>query len=441
VTPTDAAVANRLDEAIAKYGLADALTAGGPVDEKETFIPNSKRRRRGFNPQDYDGLATLSLVREDGILRWDYLPAYERVSLRRRARRAGTAIGGETLRAFSFKETPPNQVIEALETLDKKLTPNQGLRIIRNGKLETLKASDKNALRRRVLLLVHGTFSKSDMYLEEFKAIAQHNDFLGKAAGGKYDAILAFDHPTLAVSPWINALDLEEALAGITCPIDVVCHSRGGLVVAWWLRNAQRNVGKVVFAGSPLVGTSLASPAHLRGALDMMANVAKALEIAGGFATTVLPFMAAVTGLARIVGGILQFGANTPLADAAVAIVPGLAAQSRVSNNAELDRLTRAPWISTPVFHAVRSNFEPAANDSVWQFWKRFRNLPTELMDRGADLIFQGQNDLVVDTASMTQVCGTAITSLCDFKTSSSVHHVNYFRQKETVDFLESKLL
>jgi len=422
-----------LDQAVAEYGLSDEADIG------KDDIPLSMRRRRGYDPKDYDGLATLSLVRIDGILRWDYQPPDMSSRVARRARRGNPMIGSDVIHSFSFKETPPNEVISGLEALDRKLTPDQGLRVIKNKTLQ--KADEKLSVQGRTLLLVHGTFSNSDMYIKEFGAIAAQNDLLARAQK-KYDAILAFDHPTLSVSPWINALDLELALANVTGPIDVICHSRGGLVVAWWLRNSRRNVENVVFVGSPLMGTSLASPAHLRAALDMLANVIKAFEAISVAASTVVPLAAGVAGLAKIVGGIVDLGANTPLVDAAVAIVPGLVGQSRVGNNAELIRLTRAPWISTPTFYAVKSNFEPVTTEPWWQFWKRIRKLPTQIVNRAADTIFDGDNDLVVDTGSMDQICNAAIPPVrtCDFRKSPDVHHCNYFRQKQTVDFLTTSL-
>jgi pimeloyl-ACP methyl ester carboxylesterase len=348
-------------------------------------------------------------------------------------------IGTEVVHEFSFRETPPNKVISALEELDKRLTPNRGLRRFKDGKLEP---AGKLTVQGRTLLLVHGTFSKSDMFIDELSAVASGRNLLGRATA-RYDAILAFDHPTLSVSPWINALDLELALEGVTGPIDVICHSRGGLVVAWWLRNAKRQVDNVVFVGTPLEGTSLASPASLRSALQGLANVFKGLEAAGSLASTVVPFMAVVTGLSRIFGGILQLGASTPLADAAVVIVPGLAGQSRVGNNAELDRLNRAKWISTPTFHAVISNFQPQEKDAQWwQVWKLLRNPADKVLHWGANAIFQEKNDLVVNTESMTRVCQSPIeeSQIYDFGDSPTVHHCNYFRQDQTAGWLTAAL-
>jgi pimeloyl-ACP methyl ester carboxylesterase len=277
------------------------------------------------------------------------------------------------------------------------------------------------------------------MFIDELNSVASGKDLLN-AGQKRYEAILAFDHPTLSVSPWANAIDLEEALENVTGPIDVICHSRGGLVVAWWLRNPKRQVDNVVFVGAPLEGTSLASPASLRGALQVFANILQGLEHGSALASTVNPFAVAVTGLSKILGGILRLGANTPLADAAVVMVPGLAGQSRVGNNAELLRLTSRPWASTPSFHAVISNFQPWDTDAAWwEIWKHLKNPGGKLLDWGADMLFQDRNDLVVDTQSMTVVCGTQITQVhsCDSRT---VHHCNYFRQDETVAMLRKAL-
>lgn len=442
-SPTER-VATHFDKVVADLELPDELPAADRPD------PGPQRRRKAFQPRDYSGLATLSLIDDNGVLQWVYEPPARGPSGRRRRRAALRAVGAQPVRQISFRETPPNQVVASLEELDIKLTPKRGLRRYQPaangqpGTLETVHGPLK--IEGRVLLLVHGTFSKSDMFVEEFAAAALKptDNFLDRAAANKYQAVLAFDHPTLSVSPWINALDLEDALSGVTGPIDVICHSRGGLVVAWWLRNAKRSVDDVIFVGSPLEGTSLAAPANLRSALQFLAGTFKALEATSAGLATILPFMAAVTGLAKVCGGILRLGASTPLADAAVVVVPGLAGQSRVSNNAELRCLHRLVWVSTPAFHAVSSNFEPADTDAHWwEVWKHFANPKMKALDFGADVIFKdSQNDLVVDTGSMTRICEGSIkfTTQHDFGTSRDVHHCNYFRQPATVDYF-SKVL
>ena len=230
-----------------------------------------------MRPEDYSSLGAVSLIDDDGLLRWLYEPPPARSGRRRARRRAVPSIDGTPIRTIPIQDLPSNQILDAIALLDDKLTPKQGLRIWRNGALVPLPAQPIDA--KRVLLLIHGTFSKSDMFFEELDATAEGKAYLASAEV-EYGAILAFDHPTLAVSPWINALDLQAALARVTGRIDVVCHSRGGLVTAWWLRLARRDVDNVVFVGSPLAGTSLASPAALRQALDHLATAAKGIAVA-----------------------------------------------------------------------------------------------------------------------------------------------------------------
>ncbi len=439
MTPNvDAAVAKRLSNVVADLKLADPA-----LPQKDSA--GSMRRRRGFVQQDYSELATLSLVREEDTYRWIYQTPIRGNSFKRARRSAARTIGSEVVHEFSFQQVPPNQVIAALEDLDERLTPKQGLRRL-DVKTGQLVPVENVSVQGRVLLLVHGTFSKSAMFIDELNAINEGKEFIGRAVGhpaARYEAILAFDHPTLSVSPWINALDLEVALAGVEGPIDVICHSRGGLVVGWWLRNAKRKVENVVFVGAPLAGTSLASPANLRSALQGLANVFKGLEAASSLASTIVPFVSIVTGLSKIFGGILQLGARTPLVDMAVVAVPGLAGQSRVGNNAELFRLNRVQWVSEPAVHAVVSNFQPYETDERWwQAWKLLRNPRDRFLDWGADAIFSDKNDLVVDTESMKLLCGQAIdsTRICDFGDSATVHHCNYFRQDKTLKLLTKAL-
>jgi pimeloyl-ACP methyl ester carboxylesterase len=420
----DAAVASTLDGVVAGLGLADA---GAPA---------GARRRGGVDAARTGEVATLALVREQDLVRWVYEPPpRDGAGVRRSRRGALPGADAERVHAFSFRELPPNEVLQAFEKLDAALTPNPGLRVLRDARFVPAGTAK---IAGRALLLVHGTFSKSEMYLDELGATPEGREWLAHARK-RYDAILAFEHPTLAVSPWINALDLEAATANVTAKLDVVAHSRGGLVVAWWLRNGARRVDSVVLVGTPLAGTSLASPARLRQALDMLANTFRALELAGTAASTVAPMMGAVTGIAKVVGGALRLGAKAPLADAGVAIVPGLAAQSRVGNNAELVRLADAAWGSAPAVHAVISNFEPPPNAApFWQFWRHFRGVGDALLDSGADAIFRGPNDLVVDTDAMTALRNARIPAarVLDFGTNGTVHHCNYFRQPRTLAFL-----
>jgi pimeloyl-ACP methyl ester carboxylesterase len=432
--PPDVALAQMLDSVVREFELSEQE----PTESPEPIAVRRRRRgtARGSN------LARVSLVRVDGILRWAYRRPPRAVGLQR-ARRAGSLVGAEVVYSFGFREVAPNKIVSRLEDLDRKLTPNQGLRRWHAGKLRAVQGPAQTP---RALLVVHGSFSKSDVLFQELSSTPEGRKFLDKAAAD-YKQVLAFDHPTLSVSPMLNALDLEKALDGYAGTVDVLCHSRGGLVTAWWLRTGLRKVGKVVFVATPLEGTSLASPARLKDSLDTLANIADAAHkmatLGGYFVPPAAPLLAVASGLMQVLGGVLSLGARSPLLDAGVAIVAGLAAQSRVGNNQELIRLHETRWPSKATYFAVRSDFEPAnAEDPAWRFWKRLRRPVVNLANMAIDPIFDGPNDLVVDVVSMTRLVGSDIphSRVQDFGANTRVHHCNYFAQPETATFLSKTL-
>jgi|CXWL01.1.fsa_nt_gi hypothetical protein len=374
--------------------------------------------------QEVDGEAVLRV--EEG------LPAISYGGARRRGPGA-LGLGGDVVLEQPLAALDRNQIGTALTALDRGLTPKQELRTLgADGKLE--KAGEVRT-DGRILLLVHGTFSRGEMFVEgpQGKAIADW-------ARGSYDQVLAWDHPTLSVSPVVNARRLALALAGTEkAAIDVVCHSRGGLVTRWWLEAFDRGAPdrrRVVFVACPLAGTGLAAPPRLKAALSLVANLGKALAEAGRF----VPFATFVTGVFQIVSSITSLVAKTPALDAAVALIPGLAGQSRVGNNFELLALRER---ATPLdrYFAIQSNFE--SEQVGWRFWRAFRNLPGRIASGAADLVFEGHNDLVVDSPSMTSLADKLVLpkgQVLDFGTNDRVHHCNYFDQPETLKFLQEKL-
>jgi hypothetical protein len=283
---------------------------------------------------------------------------------------------------------------------------------------------------------VHGTFSNSDNLVQELLSTEEGKTLLGRAERC-YKQILLFDHATLAVSPIMNALELSRLMAGSTHALDIIAHGRGGVVTRWWLEALGNGAGaqpRAILVGSPIAGTSLAAGPRLRSSIDLLTNVGVALQKFMGLGAAANPYLAAPAALLRIVVSITGLVAKLPIADAAVAMIPGLFGQARISNNGELQRLRAGPGLTLPEYYAVRSNFEP--NSEGWKFWRYFRK--TTLLDSLANAVFDGENDLVVDSDSMVDfgMSGVKLEAAWDFQTSSEVHHCNYFRQKETVDFI-----
>ncbi|MBP2428848.1 esterase/lipase family protein [Bradyrhizobium elkanii] len=427
--------------------------------DSESIAGLRRRRRRVANTLD-DPIKTVSLVDEDGVLYWrDGIPGPRLPSRRRRASR-GVLAGspGTVVITKQFPVLAPNKVVDAISAIDRKL--NAALDSSLRSRLRLLRKTNdsmspfafdpndtKGPFEGQTLVFVHGTFSNATNMLNEFLATSSGESFLQTAMSGKYDRVVFFEHPTLAVSPVINALELGRAFAGSSGQIDVIAHSRGGLIVRWWLEAFGSSLlptpdlpARVVFAGSPLHGTSLAAPDKLQAALSLVSNVgsfaAATLKI-GGAAN---PFLWVGGKLVEVIVTVTGALAKTPVLDALVALVPGLSAQSAVSNNYELNRLRLGPCAVQPDYFAIQSNFE--TEDPGWKFWRNFR--AARAGDLAADEIFKGENDLVVDTASMTDLGDADLavrmsTDICDFGTSDTVWHCNYFRQQRTIEYITGK--
>ena len=432
----------------------------------ETPIQDLRRRRRR---RADDPVSVVTLTEDDGVFRWELGPGFHRPDLpasgRRRGRRRGGPSSGSIVTQLKFRDLPPNEVDIALGKLDAKLTPDQGLRRVEKTPAGTWRVGSSDQVpvpTGRILLLVHGTFSHVGNLLGELETTGAGRDFLDWAAG-RYQQILAFNHPTLSVSPVMNATDLARHFRSSKADVDIVCHSRGGLVTRWWNEGFDQGSGRrtrVVFVGSPLAGTSLASPHRLKDTINLITNVSKVLTTgarAGAVAVPMAaPLFTAAAGLLRVFTRVTSFAAKTPLVDAGVALVPGLAGQSRQGANSQILRL-REGFAAFPLsvrsteflrrYYFVASNFEP--KDPGWRFWKYFNK--KQVVNAGADRLFDGANDLVVDTASMTDLVDDENMSeaqkrilrtghLKMYRRSDTVHHTNYFQQVPTIRFIREKL-
>ena len=419
-----------------------------PEDYPETSeneIPIRKKRRLRGDAAFEDRRLAMTLTEVDGVLRWHDGYGYRRGTGLRRSRMS-LGVEGDIIAPINFEKLEPSRIGQYLKTLDSKLTPCCDFEKPENGMRQLVQGAWQNPGAKpvnegRILLFIHGTFSKSEMYLEELRQTREGKELLSKIQNKKnYNQVLAFDHATLSLSPVLNGMDLGRIFLDCKADIDVVSHSRGGLVTRWWLERYDaraRGSARAVLVGSPLAGTSLAAAPRLCAAINLLTNVARVLEKAGRLASTAFPIFTVVTGLLRVIASAGTVAAKTPVFDAAVALIPGLLGQAMVSNNEELNRLNRA-YSTSPHYFAVRSDFKPT--DPGWEFWKYFVNIGDRAKDWAADLVFESANDLVVDTASMTVLAKPpnqgSIQKLHDFGQSSKVHHTVYFRQPETADFI-----
>jgi pimeloyl-ACP methyl ester carboxylesterase len=380
----------------------------------------------------------MQLVEVDGILQWeDVTDAPPRLGRLRRSGGAATADDG-AIADIEFEKLPPSKITEFLAGHDQRFNKTRGLRRWdpKTGRLVPADAPKSG----QMLLLVHGIFSNCDHFVDELKATPHGQKFLAEASKRYRNQVYVFDHATLSVGPLLNAIDLNRLFVDSKAEIDVVSHSRGGLVARWWCEQIHPSrCRNVIMVGSPLAGTGLAAPPNLRNTILLLTHFGDALGTAAGLASAAAPIFAVVESLLRVVASVTRWTAKTPVIDGVIAMVPGLFAMSRVGNNPELERLLRQSPVNGNQYFAITSNFEP--DSPGWAFWRLFRK--DRLAHVAADFVFDGENDLVVDTDSMTSLAsklGIPKSRTLSFKTSSVVHHLNYFQQAETITFLRKHL-
>lgn len=119
----------------------------------------------------------------------------------------------------------------------------------------------------RALLFIHGTFSTAH------GAFCGIGDDVMRELHQRYKRrVFAFNHFTLSHDPKRNAKWFVDNLPqGAKLEVDIVCHSRGGLVArSLDTGNSSITVKRVVFAGVPNAGTLLAQPDHMVKMIDRL---------------------------------------------------------------------------------------------------------------------------------------------------------------------------
>jgi pimeloyl-ACP methyl ester carboxylesterase len=415
----------------------------GPPPAAESPRPGLTELRRGrLRPNRRPPTQVRLVERADDVLVWQW--GFDRprpVIPAGRARRAGlrAGLGGQEIFSEVLQPMGVNQIGEML--LDFDCNRNTAVDRKTGWKLRQWHAGQEvlgdaaPGPAERILVIVHGTASCADHVVSEIRSTEAGRKLLADAAG-QYSAVLAFEHPTLSMSPVLNALDLATALAPYgPCAVDLICHSRGGLVTSWWMHvvDGVPREKRCVFVGSPLNGTNLANPERLRSSLHLLASYGRALgDSAVGEGFLALPMV-----ILKVASSVIDFTARAPLLDAALAMIPGLGAQSATTNNQEMQRLNarKVPG-GRPQHFYIRANFE--SGNEGWRFWRYFRDLKLRLADAAVDtIVFPEENDLVVDTKSMIDSMKGPEFS---FPTGNLVHHTNYFQQAGTIELLRKWL-
>jgi pimeloyl-ACP methyl ester carboxylesterase len=433
---TNETVAKQIHEALRPLNI---LPADGDLPGEPTI--GSMRRRGRSSADDHVGVVTLLDV--DGVLLWEDGAVSASTAVARRFRNVrGGGIDGEVVTQLKYeKPLGMSSIVEKLYALDGQLTPRAdndktpGSALLEYDANWTATPDAVPVADGPILLLVHGTFSSTENMVAE---LLKTPDFAAKMRAAGYKQVLGYDHFTVSRTPIVNAADLARRFSQTDAEIHIVCHSRGGLVARWFCEMLDRKphrARRVVFVGCPLQGTSLADPHSLRHGLNLMTNVGKIL----GDSFALVPFLTAASGLVQILSSVTNVAARTPLVDAGIGLLPGIAAMSRIQKHAELSTLNHGDAMHRENYFAVSSNFKTEA--AGWKFWRMFNKLAAA--DAATDyLVFEQDNDLVVDTSSMTyHAFGPSPDfsndkTFCVFDEKCQVHHTAYFRQPKTLEFI-----
>lgn len=261
----------------------------------------------------------------------------------------------------------------------------------------------------RALLFVHGTFSRAS---SAFGALSRQTmERLHEIYQGR---VFAFDHYTMSEDPIQNARWFVDHLpADIRLGLDIVCHSRGGLVSrilteqqAGLLLGARKvEVGKIVFVAAPNSGTTLADSQYMGDFLDSYTNLLNFLPSTG--ATEILEGIVTVVKMLAV--GVLHG-------------LPGL--QSMAPAGPFLAGLNNSP-AGADRYYAMASDYSPA--DPGLKAWAANR-----LLDR----VFKNvANDLVVPMLGVYDKNGCGYFPIAEklvYGPADGISHTNYFGAPRT---------
>ena len=258
----------------------------------------------------------------------------------------------------------------------------------------------------RALLMIHGTFSRAHT---AFGALPV--DFVRELHRRYEGRVFAFDHFSLSDDPRQNVeWFFDHVPDGTRLDVDVICHSRGGLVARTLAeREAEFSLGRrdltvrrVVFVAVPNAGTVLADTKHMGDFIDTYTSLLNFLPDNG-----VTEIFEAIVTVAK---------------QLAVGALKGLEGLQAMLPRGEFLQGLNAGDKDEKRYFALAANFEPTVPG-----WKSYT------ADRLLDKIFeQADNDLVVPTLGVYDKNGSGFFPIEDrlvFGKGDGVAHPGFFGQ------------
>jgi hypothetical protein len=283
------------------------------------------------------------------------------------------------------------------------------LRLLSDGGLDgddrvSLSSSQLQALDGRpALLLLHGTFSNA---ASAFGALAADAALIQELRARYEDRILVFDHPTVSTSPVDNARWLIERVPpDVDLVLDVVAHSRGGLVARALTAELTfktpggrpPRVQRTVHVATPNTGTPLASPRRVGALLDVVTNLAMLTPDAAS-----VPLVAVIETLKHVATGVLEGLDGLASMDIDGELLPAL-----------VPSVQRDPGRVL----AIASDFHAGSGP-----------IPLRALDVLADTYFGAGNDLVVPSDGVA-LPGSTVWSSTPGAAGRAIHHSGYFQE------------
>lgn len=266
------------------------------------------------------------------------------------------------------------------------------------------------------LLFVHGTFSTANGAFNDISP-----ELMAELDGRYGGRLFAFNHFSLSHDPARNVewlcTRLRELAPGAQLEVDVVCHSRGGLVArtldqgaaVFGLDTGPVRVRRIVFVAAPNKGTLLVEPDHVVSMIDRLTTGLNLLP-AGGVEDVLEGILIAV----KIIGhGALK----------------GLEGLQSMNAKGDFLRKLNAGGATTDRYFAVSANYEPTDPG--------LRALVRGAIDATVDRVFQGaENDLVVPELGVYDTNGAASFPIADARRlripgSAGLMHTNLFGTAE----------
>jgi hypothetical protein len=268
------------------------------------------------------------------------------------------------------------------------------------------------------LLFIHGTASRFHKAFATFP-----RDFLSTLMARYEGRIFAFDHPTLSVTPIENVSWLAKIISDLpsgTMDLDVVAHSRGGLVGRTMCEHqddagldAMRlKVRNLVMVATPNSGTPLADRKHVGSFVDTFTNLLEFFP--DNPATDTLDIVLTVLKQVAVgaIGGL----------DGLLSMEPG---------GHFLREVLNTPSPTTARYRALASNYEPGSDTPLGRYTRNFL----------ADAVFLRQeNDLVVPTDGVFRENGAPqfpITERVHFKGEEAVDHSGFWDKPRAIRALD----